>query len=1308
MSYEMYQRNLQQARPLSGMQYGAGKSRSQLRIRVMSNPFYRTILIPAFVILLASSSYAQNGWDEIKANDNKAARKYFMADLQKDSLNLSAIKGLIYLSDIEQDKLAYRKYTNRLIRKFPQEHIFGVFKNAYTGNADFIVKQKEFSERSKMPYKLAQAAELKEKRQFNESTAAYAELLGDYHWSVIGPFKNTSGSGHGIQYPVETDIYDTAKAYLNHKNLELKWVQPKYYDPTDKIDFSRHLPNTYNGGTYYANSFINVPEAKIVQLRLGSSGPAKVWIDNFLVFNNKNITRFQWDGEIIELNLSAGIHRVLVKCSTPPPQPKQYDLLAFFDSPGVSDLDMNSWISDYINLMGDNSNEDPSFALRITDTGGKLIKNIKSASPAKISDAQYQTTLSNNFAINYFQQQVEKDPDELFNYYALCKAYFMADLTKQAEPFFVKALRKQKDIVLLKYLTAKIYAQNGKTEKAYQVLNDINQEKTPIFGLLYTKFKDIDLGTEEQKYIDALYQLKTITPSNYSVISAYMKYYDKKGMQKQKEDFINEMKKTYPDYKESLDVELDTQPGKDLTDKERSQGTKTTIGRIRSRFSTIDYSTAIYYYKNKGKFGRVLELYDELIKYMPYNIEYRQDKAQYLLGEGKYKEALAELQEARSIAPYNHLTLEYIGDVYNDKNKKNTLASDGKALDYFKLSKQYQRQNSSIDTKITRIEGQKNMKKLFTTKTFEDVLADKGWENKYPNEDALILMYTRDLAYDSLAHVEIYQQMMVKILNESGAKRWTEYDFSFLGALNTLRVIKSNGTEVSPDKQGGYVVIKNLEPGDIIQIDGMQEWEQQSELDQELALIHYVSFEAPIYYHKFEVAVPQKKYLGYMYHKLDSALVRSNHDGFDFYKWEYSNMSKVENEDAALDIYDLYSSIMISTMPDWTRLVEWYKQTSYNKFEMTYEVQEALDSIIKPGMNEYQKVEAIYNYLTKEIKYSYVPFLQSGYVPKDPGLTLSSRIGDCKDVATLMIVMLRAIGIEANYTLVKTNSYNHQETLPSLYFDHVIVQYIIKDKPGYLDMTTDFYPYYVLTENDANAISLLIKEGSKTVAHLPNDDLDPQKNKVEYSVNARLNTDKTVDLDVESVYPGIAGGGIREYFSTISEQEQKNFITEHSGKGVFSDITLLDHHFENIKEISKPLKVSLHFKASEFSDEVANLLIFRIPYMSAAQSSAVVSGKHRHNRIDVDKLCDTEPTVQKITLHFPKNYHLLKLPDNINYQSKYGSYKATFKKTADGISVEKQQSFTTKIISEKEFESFKIFYLKLLNFDKTKLAIQQL
>src|ERR1035438_10197648 len=67
-------------------------------------------------LLLLLTAHSENGWDFIKSNDNKTARKVFTDMLGKDSLNQDALKGLLYLSDIEQDKLAYPKYANALIR----------------------------------------------------------------------------------------------------------------------------------------------------------------------------------------------------------------------------------------------------------------------------------------------------------------------------------------------------------------------------------------------------------------------------------------------------------------------------------------------------------------------------------------------------------------------------------------------------------------------------------------------------------------------------------------------------------------------------------------------------------------------------------------------------------------------------------------------------------------------------------------------------------------------------------------------------------------------------------------------------------------------------------------------------------------------------------------------------------------------------------------------------------------------------------------------------------------------------------------
>jgi hypothetical protein len=328
-------------------------------------------------------------------------------------------------------------------------------------------------------------------------------------------------------------------------------------------------------------------------------------------------------------------------------------------------------------------------------------------------------------------------------------------------------------------------------------------------------------------------------------------------------------------------------------------------------------------------------------------------------------------------------------------------------------------------------------------------------------------------------------------------------------------------------------------------------------------------------------------------------------------------------------------------------------------------------------------------------------------VPKDPGQTICSRIGDCKDVATLMITMLRKVGIESYYVLVKTNDYFRQRVLPSLYFNHAIVGYYLDNKLHFLDMTTDFYPYYILPSGDANAWALLIKDGEKNLIRLPNDKVDPEKNKSEFSINVKLLEDRSAEFMVNAVHRGSRGGAIREEFSTSNKEEQKNYILDMMGAGIFENLILHEYNFTNMKDISTPLKSTYSLGAVNYCDRVSSLLVFRIPYMTPISSHPAILSKTRANALDVSQIIDVEPTIQKLTITFPKGYLLMEMPEDVSLKSKFGTYKVTFKKTAEGLYVEKFQSFSSSVIDVEEFGEFKKYYQKIFDIDSTKIALKK-
>ena len=1244
-----------------------------------------------------------DGWSSVKKNDYRKAKEEFTAALVKDSTDLQALGGMIFLSETSGDEYSYFKYINTLINNHWDENTYLLFSNAYKGKAGNIVLQNALSQRAKIDAQLDLADRDFFHRDFASAQKTYDKLFGNYQWTYIGPFRNLEGSGYENVFDVEREKYDAAKTYIDDDGSKWTWVNPPQRDNSRPVSFSDFL-STRGSAVYFANLFITVPSDRPVQLCLARKKPVKLWVDDDLVYSNRDNTSLEWDNEIVQLDLQQGTHRILVKFADYDPDSKPG---------GMFDYDPDEFSLENVSsgFQHRSNDEDGDFQLRITDRDGNLMSDITTSANGSYSSKKYKAEVSGFFVLEHFRQLIQKDPADLFNYFALGKAYEKYGMTAQGEETLVRFLQQNHDLVLAKYLAYKIYSKNNKKERSYEVMSGIDQSRTPIFEILYRHLQEIDRNNDEEKYFNALNNLSEISPSSMRVIHSYISYYDRKGQVEEKENYIRKMIRKYPSYEQDLKPELKQELSEKNKEQKKNfeQEQKRSYGKdlkrirrdVKDYYYSQDYYDLIDHYKSKGDMLHVLSVYDEMINIKPYFTDYRYEKAKYLNEQERYDGCIDEMRTALSFQPYKADYLELMGDAFYGRNEKDS------ALKYYELAA-LQSTRSSIDLKIEKIQGPKQYKKLFSTPSFNDILAKEDWKEKYKDEESVVLMYTKDQVITPDNQTEIYQKMMVKILTDGGTKKWIEYDFGFMGNLKSARIIKKNGAEVIPDGRGGYKVFKNLEAGDIIELEGASAYSiALNAITNEYYNRTYMNFDAPVYYEKYEVAVPEGRYLGYMHHKLEDNLEKSNQKGFDMYDWKYHNVPGLAFEDAAVDKMDKWASIMISTMPDWSRIVKWYGNKTYRKLEAGYEVKEILDSIIKPGMSQQQKVETIYNYLTREIKYSYVTFLQSGYVPKDPGQTLCSRLGDCKDVATLMITMLRQVGVESYYVLVKTNDYFHQEVLPSLYFNHAIAGYYIDGKLHFLDMTTDFYPYYILPTMDANAWALLIKDGEKDLIRLPSDNLDSSKNKTEINVNAKLNTDRSADISVTAVHPGSTGGNIREYLTQSNRDEQKNFIVKLMGKGVFDNLNIIDYKFDNLEEISAPLRSNYNMNAYNYCDHVASMLVFRVPYMTPITTNDALLTKTRVNELDLEDVVDIEPSLQKVDIIFPAGYELLEMPKDVKVESKYGTYSVTFKKTKTGLHVEKFQSFKMSVVPVKEFEAFKKYYQEILDIDSSKIALRK-
>jgi hypothetical protein len=1248
----------------------------------------KTIL---FLIVVASfsASFAQSGWDLIKQNKLLEARAAFEKTLETDTINESALKGMILLSEMQQDLHFYKKYVTRYLRNYNNQEAYRLLDNAFKGDRS-IFETKPYDKRFLIDRGLYKATQLSDETTDREKVLKeYRKYFNKWNWALLGPFKNVQGSGYIEELEPEKGRFEPNQNFIDETGDTLGWVVPPHMAGTGRVFLYQHLssPNYGRLGTYYLNTFIEVPEDKEYTLLVARSSPIKIWLDDQLVFDSPDLVNYDNAGELVKISLKKGWHRLFVKMAHAQQFTDGYDLLAYFD-----------WSSLVQNRV----------AFRLMDEDQNIIAPLNSQSaPREYRKDQLEPVVLPSTPIDYYSSIEDPDP---FDHFMLCKAYMRWEQIQEGERSFFFLLKNNpelKDLTIYRYFLAKLYAANGKREKVYELLGNTNKESDPIYELEYEKLKEIDMATNKDLYKDQLDALLKISPSNYSLIKATIRFYDKFGLTEAKDSFIKKKITAFPEYEDDFESDLSTYKKETSrwTAKDDLKKQKSAYKRIRKGGNDDDdYEEVIDYFKDKKKPSKVLTYYDQYISQNPHVSGIYADKAEYLIEEDRYAEAESELLKAVAIEPSYSYAWELIGDTYEKRDQKEVaLAHYKKALSLKKSSYW----TSSLQKKIEKIEGTSKYKEIFNTKSFDQVLEEQAWRRMAPNEDAIILMYTKDVVVTAYNQVEAYQKFMVKLLTEAGIERWREYNFRFMGKLTSVKVVKPDGRESFPDKRGSFVVFKNLEKGDLIILEGKTEYSLGGVFDNDFTTQHFIYFPDPIYYTKLELAMPPHRKLSYKLHKLPNTLVSKDEGEFTHHTWEHRFLGRIQMEEAFPDYYDLYRSIQISTMEDWSKMVKWYQRKTYGRLDIPYDVKLTLDTLIKPGMTDQEKVVAVYNYITKEIRYSYVAFLNSRFVPKRPTNTCSAGIGDCKDVATLMIVMLRELGIKSDYCLVKTNQFNHLDIPPSMSFDHVIVAYEIDGKTHYADLTTNYYPYNVLPEMDNNAVGLLIRDGENETLRLPSDQLNEKKSAIRFESDVKLRADRGADITVNASYQGVSGATLRETLFRTPSTKMNDLILSNMGVGVFENLQVKGYEFPNKEEFSSPLQASYSFSTNGYMDKVINLFILRMPYMLGIQKSQAITAPVRTNRIDLSKVMNIEETTEVLHVSLPEGYKLIELPEDIEVSSKFGSYRVTFSRTSTGFDVVKTQQLNQKIIDLEDFESFRAFYLKLLDADKVKMAIQK-
>lgn len=235
------------------------------------------------------------------------------------------------------------------------------------------------------------------------------------------------------------------------------------------------------------------------------------------------------------------------------------------------------------------------------------------------------------------------------------------------------------------------------------------------------------------------------------------------------------------------------------------------------------------------------------------------------------------------------------------------------------------------------------------------------------------------------------------------------------------------------------------------------------------------------------------------------------------------------------------------TMEDWTGLAAWQYELNRNRDNLPKEFEEKVRSLVDGIDDRYQRVSVLYEYLQQNFRYVSIQLGIGGWQTMKASETVKHSYGDCKGLTNLMKSMLQIAGIPSNYTLVYAgkDADDIEADLPSVQFNHVILQVPTDQHPIWLECTSNQLPAGYLGSFTSNRHVLVTQEGGGFLTKTPDYSGD-QWNQIKSINKLELDERGNAKISSERKLNGNFAQEVMDVKKYLDSREQRDYFNRNS------------------------------------------------------------------------------------------------------------------------------------------------------------------
>jgi len=255
------------------------------------------------------------------------------------------------------------------------------------------------------------------------------------------------------------------------------------------------------------------------------------------------------------------------------------------------------------------------------------------------------------------------------------------------------------------------------------------------------------------------------------------------------------------------------------------------------------------------------------------------------------------------------------------------------------------------------------------------------------------------------------------------------------------------------------------------------------------------------------------------------------------YAFAARDVPAIDAEPAMPGLAEIAPYLHVSTYASWDDVGAWYWRLVDEQLVADDDLRRAARAVVGPKDDDRARVRAIHDLVVTGTRYVGLEFGIHGFKPYKVTQVLARRFGDCKDKASLLVAMLREVGVDADLVLLRTRRLGLLDREPASLaaFDHAIA-YVPK-LDLYLDGTAEFSGVNELPNQDQGV--MVLRVGPRGTRFTQTPVLPSSDNRVERRWRVDLQADGDARVDEDLRIRGQAAADWREHYQTPGERTER-------------------------------------------------------------------------------------------------------------------------------------------------------------------------